>query len=85
MSRTDEEFQGIHIDDQRRNRRAIQVVRHLAERPTESLPGACRGWCETQTADRFFGNDAIEHMAILEPHSESTMGQMGSHRGPVPA
>jgi hypothetical protein len=41
------ESQGIDLGDQRRNRRAIQLVERLAERPTESLSGACRGWGQT--------------------------------------
>jgi hypothetical protein len=79
MGWADEEFQGIDLGDQRRNRRAIQLVERLAERPTESLPGACRGWGETQAAYRFFGNEAIEAQAILEPHREAAIRRMPPH------
>lgn len=79
MGWADEEFQGIDLGDQRRNCLAIQLVERLAERPTESLPGACRGWGETQAAYRFFGNEAIAAQTILDPHREATIRRMQPH------
>lgn len=55
MAWAKEEFPGIDVGDQRRDRRAVRLVERLVERPTASIPGACKGWAETQAADRFFG------------------------------
>lgn len=48
MGWAEAEFEGIDLGDARRNRRVIQLVERLAERPTASLPGACQGCVETQ-------------------------------------
>ncbi|MBK5963271.1 hypothetical protein CCR95_06800, partial [Thiocystis minor] len=53
MGWAEDEFRGIALGDARRDRRVVQLVERLAERPTASIPGACHGWAETQAASRF--------------------------------
>ncbi|MBK5962654.1 hypothetical protein CCR95_00660, partial [Thiocystis minor] len=57
MGWAEDEFRGIDLGDARRDRRAVQLVERLAERPTASLPGACTGWAETQAAYRFLSQE----------------------------
>jgi hypothetical protein len=79
MGWAEAEFQGIDLGDKRRNRRAIQLVERLAERPTASIPGACNGWAETQAAYRFLGAEEYDWLDILEPHRQCTQARMAPH------
>ncbi|AFL74835.1 IS4/Tn5 family transposase DNA-binding protein [Thiocystis violascens] len=69
---------GIDLGDARCDRRAVQLVERLAERPMASLPGACHGWAETQAAYRFLAQDAFDWMDILEPHRQCTRERMAT-------
>lgn len=73
------EFAGIDLGDKRRDRRAVQLVERLAERPTASIPGACGGWAETQAAYRFLANEEYDWIDILEPHRQCTRARMAEH------
>ncbi len=79
MSWADEEFREIDLGDKRRDNRAIRLVERLAERPTASIPGACRGWVETQAAYRFLSGEEYDWMDILEPHRQCTRARMAPH------
>ncbi len=79
MSWADEEFREIDLGDKRRDNRAIRLVERLAERPTASIPGACRGWAETQAAYRFLSGEEYDWMDILEPHRQCTRARMAPH------
>jgi len=43
----EEEFEALDLGDPRRDRRAKALLKRLAAKPTESIPGACDGWGET--------------------------------------
>ncbi|NCC41708.1 MAG: IS4 family transposase [Gammaproteobacteria bacterium] len=79
MGWAEAEFQGLDLGDTRRERRAVQLIERLAERPTASIPEACRGWGETQAAYRFLGSEAYDWMDILEPHRRCTRTRMAAH------
>jgi hypothetical protein len=79
MGWAEAEFQGIDLGDKRRDRRAIQLVERLAERPTASIPGACTGWVEMQAAYRFLGAEEFDWLDILEPHRRCTQARMAAH------
>ena len=76
MSWGEVEFRGIDLGDKRRDRRAIQLLERLAERPTASIPGACSGWAETQAAYRFLAQERFDWMDVLEPHRQCTRARM---------
>jgi hypothetical protein len=78
MGWAEEEFRGIDLGDARRDRRAVQLVERLAERPTASIPGACNGWAETQAAYRFLSQETFDWMDILEPHRQCTRERMAT-------
>jgi hypothetical protein len=79
MSGVAEEFETIDLGDARRNRRAIRLLNDLGERPTASIPGACRGWAEIQAAYRFLGNQQYDWLDLLEPHRVCTQARMAGH------
>ncbi|MGF6979824.1 hypothetical protein QFZ94_008341 [Paraburkholderia sp. JPY465] len=54
----DEEFETLDLGDPRRDRRAKELLKRSAARPTASIPGACEGWAETMAAYRFLGNES---------------------------
>jgi hypothetical protein len=56
----DEEFETLDLGDPRRDRRAKELIKRFASRPTASIPGACEGWAETMAAYRFLGNERID-------------------------
>jgi hypothetical protein len=59
--------------DRRLQRRLVQLLERLSERPTASIPAACRGWAETQAAYRFLSNERVEAVDILGGHSRATL------------
>jgi hypothetical protein len=73
----DEEFEGLDLGDPRRDRRAKELLKRLAARPTASIPGACDGWSETIAAYRFLGNEEIEWTDVMQPHWERTAARAG--------
>jgi hypothetical protein len=65
------------LKDKRLNRRAIRILERLGEKPTLSIPAACRGWAETQAAYRFFDNEKVSAEAVLAPHGQASAERMG--------
>lgn len=79
MSWAAEEFLGIDLGDKRLNSRAALLLASLAESPMASIPGACKGWAETQAAYRFFGQERFDWLDIIEPHRQCTLERMAPH------
>jgi hypothetical protein len=73
----DEEFKTLDLGDPRRDRRAKELVKRFASRPTASIPGACEGWAETIAAYRFLGNEHIDWRDMMQPHWDRTTARMG--------
>ncbi|SEK13477.1 Transposase DNA-binding [Paraburkholderia diazotrophica] len=73
----DEEFETRDLGDPRRDRRAKELLKRFAARPTASIPGACEGWAETMAAYRFLGNEHIDWRDMMQPHWERTAARMG--------
>jgi Transposase DNA-binding len=72
----DEEFETLDLGDARRDRRAKELMKRFATRPTASIPGACDGWAETMGAYRFLGNERIEWRDMMQPHWHLTSERM---------
>ena len=72
----DEEFEALDLGDPRRDRRAKELLKRFAARPTASIPGACEGWAETIGAYRFLGNEEVEWTDMMRPHWERTTARM---------
>lgn len=75
----DEEFEALDLGDPRRDRRAKELLKRLAAKPSESIPGACDGWSETMAAYRFLGNEEVEWTNMMQPHWERTAARMQQH------
>jgi hypothetical protein len=75
----DEEFEALDLGDPRRDRRAKELLKRLAAKPSESIPGACDGWAETMAAYRFLGNEEVEWTDMMQPHWARTAARMQQH------
>ena len=67
-----EETAGGGLCDRRLQRRLVQLLERLSERPTERIPAACNGWAETQAASRFLSNARVAAVDILNGPSQAT-------------
>lgn len=79
MSGLTAELDGIDLGDQRRDRRACQVIEKLGKQPGNSLPSALGGWGETKAAYRLFQHEAVTPQKILAPHFEATLERIKQH------
>ena len=68
-----EELGTVNIGDKRLDRRLSILLDRLGEKPTASIPGACKSWAETIAAYRFFKNDSVRVESILKPHRDATI------------
>jgi hypothetical protein len=69
---------GVHLHDQRLNRRLQRILSDLAEQPTASIPAACGGKAETEAAYRFFDNEKALPQDILAPHYQKTVQRIAA-------
>ena len=76
MGWAEEEFGMLDLGDARLNRRVVCLSERLAEKPTASLPGACRGWAETQAAYRLLAQEHLDWRDLLAPHWACTQTRM---------
>jgi hypothetical protein len=74
-----EELETLDLSDQRLDRRFSLVLERLSEKPTASIPAACKSWTETIAAYRFFQNDSVTSDRILKPHRDATINRIGEH------
>ncbi len=56
------------------------LAERLADSPTASIPGACKGWAETQAAYRFLAQEEVSWQAILEPRWACSIQRMQTQR-----
>ena len=67
------ETKGAHFGDQRLNRRYELLLDRLSDKPTLSIPAACRGLAETTAAYRFCDNAKTDAAKVLKPHHDATV------------
>jgi hypothetical protein len=67
-----DEMKLVDLNDQRLNRRLLQILTQLSGQPTASIPAACGGHAELTAAYRFFDNDKVSFDRVLQPHIECT-------------
>jgi hypothetical protein len=73
------ETEGADFGDERLDRRYQLLLDRLSDKPTLSIPAACRGWSETTAAYRFFDNDKTDAAKVLKPHHEATVERIDAH------
>ena len=61
-------------------RRSIRLLEQLADKPTVSIPAACKGWAETLAAYRFFDNDKVTAAAVLAPHMACSLARASEYK-----
>ena len=72
------ETSSADLGDERLNRRLELVLRRLADQPEKSIPGALRGWSETQAAYRFFDDEKVTAEKVLSPTARRRCSAFGS-------
>ena len=75
----DTETQSAAFGDQRLNRRYQLLLERLGDKPTLSIPAACRGLAETTAAYRFFDNAKTDAAKVLQPHQDATLARIRAH------
>jgi hypothetical protein len=73
------ETKGANFGDRRLNRRYELLLDRLSDKPTLSIPAACRGLAETTAAYRFFDNDKTDAAKVLQPHHDATVERIRTH------
>lgn len=74
------EFGTIDLGDKRLDRRLMLLAERLADKPTASIPDACKGRAETQAAYRFLSQEDVTWHAILNLRVRSSF-DAGAFRG----
>jgi hypothetical protein len=73
------ETKGADFGDRRLNRRYELLLDRLSDKPTLSIPAACRSEAETAAAYRFFDNDKTDAAKVLQPHHDATVERVRAH------
>ena len=73
------ETKGADFGDERLNRRYELLLDRLSDKPTLSIPAACRGLAETNAAYRFFDNEKTDAAKVLQPHHDATVERIRAH------
>jgi Transposase DNA-binding/Transposase Tn5 dimerisation domain len=73
-----EEMASADLNDSRLNKRLVQLLSDLGDRPGASIPAACGGFNEMTAAYRFFDNDKATLERILQPHYEVTQRRIAA-------
>jgi Transposase DNA-binding len=76
MGWAEQELATAQLGDRRLTRRLIKVAQQLADKPEESIPGACGSWADTAGAYRLLSNDRFDWRDVLEPHTQCTVQRM---------
>lgn len=72
-----DEMRFVKLGDERLNRRVGRVLEQLGNKPTPSIPTACKGWAETLAAYRLFDNDKVTMEKVLAAHEKATEARLG--------
>lgn len=70
------ELQTSDFEDVRLDERFKIVLDRLSQKPSVSIPAACRGWTETVAAYRFFDNPSVQQQDVLAPHQDATLDRI---------
>jgi hypothetical protein len=73
------ETKGADFGDERLNRRYELLLERLSDKPSLSIPAACKGLAETTAAYRFFDNPKTDAAKVLKPHQDATVERIRAH------
>ena len=69
---TEKEFETVDLGDDRLNQRLKKISQQILDSPQSHINKACGDWNETKAAYRFFQNDNVNHLDIIEVHAQMT-------------
>ena len=72
----EKEFGGAELGDPRLTKRLIKICAKFAGNPGASIPLACETPDRLKAAYRFFDNDQVNELEILEPHGQANKTRM---------
>ena len=72
----EKEFGGAELGDPRLTKRLIKISAKFAGNPGASIPLACETPDRLKAAYRFFDNDQVNELEILEPHGQANKTRM---------
>ena len=75
----DDELATLNLGDERLDQRQKLILHRFADKPSPSIPGACRGWAETKGAYRFFAHPRVTAEEVIHPHREATLARIPEH------
>src|SRR3954454_8611597 len=75
----DQELATLDLGDDKLHRRQKLILDRFAAKPSATIPGACRGWAETNGASRFFAHPRVTPAEVLRPHSQATLARIAEH------
>lgn len=73
------ETKGADFGDKRLNKRFALLLDRLSDKPSLSIPAACKNLAETTAAYRFFDNDKTDAAKVLKPHQDATVQRIRAH------
>ncbi len=74
------ETKGADFGDQRLNSRFQVLLDRLSDKPSLSIPAACRGLAETTAAYRFFDNEKTDAAKVLQPHHAASVERIREYK-----
>src|SRR5438067_13276424 len=74
-----QEMATADFGDERLDDRVAVLLSDLGSKPNLSIPAACCGRAEMKAAYRFFDNDKVTFLKVLEPHIIQTKERMAEH------
>lgn len=73
------ELETLELGDKRLNKRCKVVLDRLSDKPSVSIPAACKDWADTMGTYRFLQNDSVTSESILEPHYDATLTRIKAY------
>jgi hypothetical protein len=75
----EEELATSDFGDERLDKRFNILLDRLSQKPSVSIPAACRGPSEVIAAYRFFDNERVDEAEVLKPHQDATLQRISEH------
>jgi hypothetical protein len=74
-----EEFADVSLGDKRLDTRLVKLCDRFSDAPESPINQACADWSETKAAYRFFQNDNVAVLDILQAHRGKTVVRARQH------
>lgn len=74
------EIKTSNLGDKRLNKRLGNILELLAKQPEASISVKSNNWHEIKAAYRFFDNDVVDPIKILQPHYQAALKRIGTEK-----